>query len=134
MNRWLALSSAVLLLTGGTSAVVSKQSYAQGEDLAREICFLVSADDRREFQAALSRYNLRINNLYSSVRCNGYNLLQFAVTAEATEVGSLLARSLPSRMILERDHHGRTIFEWAETTGYDTSSVIQALRQRVPSI
>jgi|GEM_PF-1093359 len=134
MNRWLVLASAGWFAVNGVTAPVAKQTTLQGEELARQICFLISADDRREFQALINRSNLRLNNLFNSVRCNGYTLLQFAVTAEAVEVGSLLARSLPSRMIMEPDHNGRTIFQWAETTSYDSSQIIQALRQRLPSI
>lgn len=120
---------------GFTLAPVSRpiQSFG-GEELAKEICYSISADNRREFQNILDRNGLRIRNMYSAIKCNGYSILQFAVIAEATDTGMLLTRSLPARMILEENESGDSILDWAETTGYHNSPIIRAVRERLPQI
>ncbi|EGN75277.1 Protein of unknown function (DUF3718) [Idiomarina sp. A28L] len=120
---------------GFTSAPASRpvQSFG-GESVAKEICYSISADNRREFQNILDRNGLRIRNMYTAIKCNGYSLLQFAVIAEATDTGMLLTRSLPARMILEENENGDSILEWAETTGYHNSPIIRAVRERLPQI
>ncbi|RUO36196.1 hypothetical protein CWE13_10030 [Aliidiomarina shirensis] len=103
-----------------------------GENVAKDICYSISADNRREFQNILERNSLRIRNMYTAVKCNGYTLLQFAVIAEATDTGLLLTRSLPARMIFEKYENGDSILDWAETTGYHNSPIIHAVRERLP--
>lgn len=101
-----------------------------GENIGKDICYSISADNRREFQNIIDRHNLRIRGMYTAIRCNGLTLLQFAIIAEAADTGLLLTRNLPIRLILEHDDSGHTILEWAETTGYGNSAIIRAIRER----
>ncbi|RUO20383.1 hypothetical protein CWE08_07895 [Aliidiomarina iranensis] len=119
--------------TTAATALRYSQSFAS-ENIAKEICYSISADNRREFQNIIERNSLRIRNLYSAIKCNGYTLLQFAVIAEATDTGILLTRNLPSRVIFEKYENGDSILEWAETTGYDNSPIIRAVRERLSQI
>ncbi|WP_194757062.1 DUF3718 domain-containing protein [Aliidiomarina indica] len=130
----------VRLLTQGTASLIAivlvslfpmGKVAAQGEGIAEAICYEISSDNLRELSLIINRHNLRLRNLYSSVRCNGYSMLQFAITAEAEEVGRMLTRSLPPRMIKNDDVDGTPLLRWAETTGYGTSPVVQAVRERV---
>lgn len=122
-------------LNGDASLLAVSARAAQsfsGENIAKDICYSISADNRREFQNILDRNSLRIRNMYTAIKCNGLSLLQFAVIAEATDTGMLLTRSLPARMLLEENENGDSILEWAETTGYDNSPIIRAVRERLP--
>lgn len=158
MNRWLVVSitSIVSLLTSsvqcrvhaldganlyvnGASHQVQALGYFQpatlqqssaGQVVAKELCYSISADNRREFQNIIDRNSLRLRTMYNGVRCNGLSMLQFAVIAEATDTGMLMIRSLPTRMLLELEGNSGTIVEWAETTGYDNSPIIRAIRER----
>lgn len=111
------------------SQVVLYQGFV-GENIAKDICYSISADNRREFQNIIDRNNLRIRGMYPAIRCNGYTLLQFAIIAEAADTGLLIARNLPIRLILEHDEQNHSILEWAETTGYGNSPIIRAIRER----
>lgn len=147
MTRWLVFIAASLVsipsysqvsvghlhLHADDSSLTPFQRAAQsfsGESIAKEICYSISADNRREFENILNRNSLRIRGIFSAVKCNSYSLLQFAVIAEATDTGMLLTRSLPARVILAEDENGDSIIEWAETTGYHNSPIILAIRER----
>ncbi|RUO30158.1 DUF3718 domain-containing protein [Aliidiomarina sanyensis] len=129
VKGWIGLTAIVF-----ASLTPSSQSLAQGEDIARAICYEISSDNLRELSAIINRHNLRLRNLYSSVRCNGYSMLQFAITAEAEDVGRMLTRSLPARMIQNDDVDGVPLLRWADATGYNSSPIVEAVRRRLGEI
>lgn len=117
---------AAVALTAGLSVP------AQANDaIAEGLCTAISADDRQRLRTILSNHNVRIRNVFSSVRCNGYSMLQFAITAEASDVGELLIRQLPVRAIEEDTFEGKSVLEWAEQSGYANSSVVSVVRERL---
>ncbi|WP_185960781.1 DUF3718 domain-containing protein [Aliidiomarina halalkaliphila] len=130
----------VRLLTQGITGVIAVmlvsffplgKATAQGEGIAEAICFEISSDNLRELSTIINRHNLRLRNLYTSVRCNGYSMLQFAITAEAEDVGRMLTRSLPPRMIKNDEVDGVPLLRWAESTGYGSSPIVLAVRERI---
>ncbi|WP_165924715.1 DUF3718 domain-containing protein [Lysobacter sp. N42] len=99
--------------------------------IAESLCTAVSADDRQRFRTILDNHNVRLRNVYSGVRCNGYSMIQFAITAEAASVGELLIRQLPSRSIEEDTVNGVPVLEWAAQSGYSNSPVVSVVRERL---
>lgn len=117
-------------VVGALSLGISAPVQAS-EDVAEGLCSSISADDRQRFRTILHNYNLRIRNIYDGVRCNGYSMLQFAITAEAIQVGEMLSRQLPVRTIADDKVDGQPLIEWAEQAGYATSDVLQVVRERM---
>lgn len=101
------------------------------EEIARDVCSCISADDVRAFQRILDNHNLRLRGAYEAIRCNGYTLVQFAITAEAEDVGTLLARSLPTRALENDKVKGLHVVSWAERTGYGSSLIVRRIDERL---
>ncbi|RUO27919.1 hypothetical protein CWE12_13375 [Aliidiomarina sedimenti] len=122
----LALATIVCGLVMGTSI-----QTASANQVAEGICTAISADDRQRLRTILSNHNMRLRNIYSGVRCNGYSMLQFAITAEAAQVGEMITRQLPASAIEEDTVNGETMLNWAESSGYGSSAVVDAVRSRL---
>lgn len=116
----------------GISALGATHSVsAQAETIARAICYEISSDNVRQLTTIMNDYNLRLRSLHGAIRCNGYSMLQFAITAEAHETGRMLSRALPVHT-LENDHvDGVPLLQWADSSGYESSPIIQLIRQRI---
>lgn len=109
----------------------SVHSPAAASEIAEGICTAISADDRQRLRTILNNHNMRVRNIYNGVRCNGYSMLQFAITAEASQVGDLITRQLPASMIEEDTVNGESMLTWAESSGYSSSEVVAAVRSRL---
>src|SRR5690554_2449360 len=120
MKKFALAAVACGLVMGSTTSPVSANEVAEG------ICTAISADDRQRFRTILSNHNIRLRNIYSGVRCNGYSMLQFAITAEAAQVGELITRQLPASVIEGDTVDGQPVLNWAESSGYGSSSVLDA--------
>lgn len=107
------------------------QPVAQANEIAEGICTAISADDRQRLRTILSNHNTRVRSIYSGVRCNGYSMLQFAITAEAIQVGEMITRQLPASVIENDTVNGESLLEWAESSGYGSSAVIESVRSRI---
>ncbi|MCO4322620.1 DUF3718 domain-containing protein [Aliidiomarina quisquiliarum] len=99
--------------------------------VAEGLCSAVVADDRQRMRTILSNHNIRLRNVFTNVRCNGYSLLQFAITAEAIDVGEMLIRLLPTSAIEGDKINGESVIHWAEKAGYASSPVLAVVRERV---
>lgn len=109
----------------------SVHTPAAANEIAEGICTAISADDRQRLRTILSNHNMRVRNIYNGVRCNGYSMLQFAITAEAAQVGDLITRQLPASMIEEDTVNGEPVLAWAESSGYGSSEVVASVRSRL---
>lgn len=112
-------------------ATVSLAIPASANEIAEGICTAISADDRQRLRTILSNHNMRVRNIYTGVRCNGYSMLQFAITAEASQVGEMLTRQLPASMIENDTVNGLSVLDWAESSGYGSSEVLVSVRNRL---
>lgn len=99
--------------------------------VAEGLCSAIVADDRQRMRTILSNHNIRLRNVFTSVRCNGYSLLQFAITAEAIDVGEMLIRLLPTSAIESDKINGESVIHWAEKAGYGSSPVLAVVRERM---
>lgn len=121
---------AIAALAGGLLATTASTPVFANE-IAEGICTAISADDRQRLRTILSNHNMRVRNVYSGVRCNGYSMLQFAITAEAAQVGDMITRQLPASMIAEDTVNGVAMLEWAESSGFGSSEVVASVRSRL---
>lgn len=123
-----------LLLAAAVSGLAfasTSLSVAANDAIAEGLCTAISADDHQRLRTILSNHNMRLRNIYDSVRCNGYSMLQFAITAEAANVGDMITRQLPARAIEEDTVNGQPMLEWAESSGYASSPVVESVRARI---
>ena len=114
--------------------MMSVQSPVQASNaIAESVCSAISADDRQRLRTILDNHNVRVRNIYDGVRCNGFSMIQFAITAEAAAVGEFLVRQLPARAIEEDTVNGVSVLDWAEQSGYGDSAVLTIVRDRIAS-
>lgn len=121
---------AVAMLASGF-VTLGFPTFASANEIAEGICTAISADDRQRLRTILSNHNMRVRNIYTGVRCNGYSMLQFAITAEAAQVGEMLTRQLPPSMIENDTVNGVSMLDWAESSGYGSSEVLASVRSRL---
>ncbi|RUO24294.1 hypothetical protein CWE09_10475 [Aliidiomarina minuta] len=121
----MVVAASSVLLSATSLTAVANDSIAEG------LCTAISADDRQRLRTILSNHNMRVRNIYTSIRCNNYSMLQFAITAEAEQVGEMLTRQLPASVIDDDTVNGEHILSWAESTGYGSSAVVAAVRNRI---
>ncbi|RAJ94960.1 DUF3718 domain-containing protein [Aliidiomarina maris] len=114
-----------------TLAVANIYTPVAANEIAEGICTAISADDRQRLRTILSNHNMRVRNVFTGIRCNGYSMLQFAITAEAAQVGDMITRQLPASMIAQDTVNGVPVLEWAESSGYASSDVVAAVRTRL---
>lgn len=125
MKKLALVAIACGLVMGTSIPTASANAVAEG------LCTAISADDRQRLRTILSNHNMRLRNIYSGVRCNGYSMLQFAITAEAAQVGEMITRQLPASAIEDDTVNGETMLNWAESSGYGSSAVVDAVRSRL---
>src|SRR5690554_8227465 len=101
------------------------------DNVAEKLCSSIVADDRQRMRTILSNHNIRLRNVFSGVRCNDYSMLQFAITAEAIDVGEMLIRLRPVSTIENDKVNGEGVIQWAEKAGYGTSLVLALVRKRL---
>ncbi|RUO40055.1 hypothetical protein CWE15_07870 [Aliidiomarina taiwanensis] len=115
-----------------TSAVFAAPAKAvENELIAKSLCRAIMSDDRSYLRDIITKHKLRLPNVFTAVRCNGYSMLQFAITAEALDVGEMLIRRVPLSVLEADKVDGESVDEWAEKAGYGSSPVIAIVRQRL---
>ncbi|CUS48255.1 MAG: protein of unknown function DUF3718 [Idiomarinaceae bacterium HL-53] len=123
-----------VVVTAAFIGMMSVQSTVQASNaIAESVCSAISADDRQRLRTILDNHNVRVRNIYDGVRCNGFSMIQFAITAEAAAVGEFLVRQLPARAIEEDTVNGVSVLDWAEQSGYGDSAVLTIVRDRIAS-
>jgi hypothetical protein len=68
-------------------------------NLAQNLCEYVAADDKKRFRSRLKTERIKIRSIFSEVRCNGKNLLLFAATSKAENVGEMIIKKLPKKIL-----------------------------------
>lgn len=122
---------ALTVVAGSLALGMTHTSAMANDSIAEGLCTAISADDRQRLRTILNNNNMRVRNIYSGVRCNGYSMLQFAITAEAEQVGELITRQLPASVIEQDTVNGESMLDWAQSSGYGSSAVVAAVRARL---
>lgn len=82
-------------------SVISTKGYAF--DLSQNICEYIAADDKTRLRKLLKTNRLKIRTLYDDIKCNGDNILIFAATRNAKDVGELIIKKLPKSVLSENE-------------------------------
>ena len=114
-----------------SSVFATPAKAVESELIAKNLCRAVMSDDRSYLREIITKHKLRLPNVFTAVRCNGYSMLQFAITAEALDVGEMLIRRVPLSVLEADKVNGKRVDEWAEKAGYGSSPVIAIVRERL---
>lgn len=73
---------------------------SSANNLARNICEYVAADDKKRLRSFLKTQRIKIRSIFGDVTCNGQNLLIFAATRKSEEVGEMIIKKLPKKTLV----------------------------------
>lgn len=96
------------------------------DQLAASMCGYIKDDNRNQLRKTLTDNKLNLRNIYDSIKCNGENMLQFAIRSDAYESGTFIIKQMPAKTLAEFDYDG-----WATSNGFGASSLVNEIRARI---
>lgn len=89
-----------LLLVSLVSAVSSYVPQASAEDnLSLRVCEYVSINDKSRLKGFLKSNKLKIRTIFDNILCNNQNLLEFAASSNALDIGEYMIGQLPVSIV-----------------------------------
>jgi len=87
-------------------------------NLSQTICEYIAADDKKRLRKLQKTNKFKFRKIFKDVRCNNDNILIFAAKRNANEVGELLIKKLPKKVLTEQmselESHSATLAEIAK--------------------
>ena len=84
-----------------TAVSYAPQSLAFNDSMSLRICEYVSINDKKRLRKFLKTNKVKIRGIFDKIVCNNQNLLQFAATSNALDVGEYLIGKLPVKTVKE---------------------------------
>lgn len=84
-----------------TALSYAPQSLAYEDSMSLRICEYVSINDKKRLRKYLKSSKLKIRSIFGSVECNGKNMLVFAASSNALDVGEYVIGKLPVKTVSE---------------------------------
>ena len=84
-----------------TAVSFTPQSVAFDDSMSLRICEYVSINDKKRLRSYFKSNKLKIRNIFEDIKCNGDNLLVFAATSNALDVGEYIIGKLPVKIVKE---------------------------------
>jgi len=82
-----------------TAISYTPHSLAFEDSISLRICEYVSINDKKRLRKFLKSKDLKIRALFDNIQCNSKNLLEFAATSNALDVGEYLIGKLPVKTV-----------------------------------
>ncbi|MFD2167928.1 DUF3718 domain-containing protein [Thalassotalea euphylliae] len=89
----------IYILLAIAMAVVSLPAHS--DKLALSTCEYIAADDKKRLRSLLKQNRMKIKTLHKMVFCNNQTILLFADTRQAKDVGELIIKKLPKKVVAE---------------------------------
>jgi hypothetical protein len=72
---------------------------ASANNIAQNLCEYVAANDKKRLRSLLKTQRIKLRSIFEDVACNGKNLLLFAAASNSNEVGEMIIKKLPKKML-----------------------------------
>ncbi len=69
------------------------------ENMSRNICEYVAADDKKRLRSFLKSKRIKLRSIFSDLQCNKMNILIFADSSKSENVGGMLIKKLPKKIV-----------------------------------
>ena len=76
-------------------------TFANQDSMSLRICEYVSINDKKRLRKYLKSSNVNVRTIFEKVQCNGENLLMFAATSNALDIGEYLIGKLSVKTVSE---------------------------------
>jgi hypothetical protein len=84
-----------------TALSYAPQSLAFDDSMSLRICEYVSINDKKRLRKYLKSSKLKIRSIFDNIQCNGKNILVFAASSNALDVGEYIIGKLPVKAVTE---------------------------------
>ena len=85
----------IFLITSIVAASFSFSPASHAENsLSLRVCEYISVNDNKRLRKVIKQNRLKIRSIYGDIQCNGMNILEFAATSNALDVGEMLIKKL----------------------------------------
>ncbi|PCI59372.1 MAG: hypothetical protein COB35_11600 [Gammaproteobacteria bacterium] len=89
----------LLIATLFASAFAMTPTVRAADAISLRICEYVSVNDKKRLRSFLKSNKLKLRNIFKNIRCNDQNLLVFAASSNALDVGELLIGKLSKKIV-----------------------------------
>jgi hypothetical protein len=72
---------------------------ASANNIAKDLCEYVAADDKKRLRSLLKTQRIKLRSIFHDVACNGQNLLIFAASSNSDNVGEMIIKKLPKKIL-----------------------------------
>jgi len=91
----------LLIATLLSSTFAMTPTVHAADSVSLRICEYVAINDKKRLRSFLKSHKLEIRNIFKNIQCNGQNLLIFAATSNALDVGELMISKLSKKIAAE---------------------------------
>ena len=120
-----AVISALTLVAALSSVSFSQTAQAAGAEALNGICENVAADNKSRFRKKLKESGLKLRNVYEGISCGGQNLVRYAMSSKAENVGSYIVKRMPASHFAASGD-----LDWANASGHAASSIATSIASR----
>ncbi|MDN4503566.1 DUF3718 domain-containing protein [Alteromonadaceae bacterium BrNp21-10] len=125
----------LLTIAAFATALTSPLSYADINSDLENICTIVKNNDkgelRKKMRSVNKEYNVRLGDIYSGVSCGGASLIRYSMQNDAADVGEYMIKKMSKKDLAAAEKDGVALQQWAETNGFISTSIGQALVSRL---
>lgn len=122
MNKKIVAVIVILLIS------VSMSYKAQAASSLDSICLYIADDDKNRLRKMIKTSRSKVKNLYKDIKCNGMNILRFAMKRKADKSGAFMVKKISISLLKK----GGDI-AWASENGLADSVTAQAINKRIGS-
>ena len=109
-------------------------AQSTASDAMINVCNIVKIDDIYLFRKRVNRFysetNLKLNNYYQDIYCEGDSLIRTAILNNAIKTGALIVKKLPRSELIKSEKDGKTILDWVLQKNIDNSKIIDLIKLR----
>lgn len=90
-----------MLVLSALSMLSFSNVAAADEQLFQTICATIKSNDKNMLRKTMDSQKLKIRNVFEGLKCNGQDMIQFAVANNAHDVAIMIIKQLPKQVITE---------------------------------
>ena len=88
-----------LLIISVITAAISYAPPSKADNMSLRICEYVSVNDKTRLRSFLKSKKLKVRSIFKDIQCNRQNLLEFAASSNALDVGEFIINKLPVKIV-----------------------------------
>lgn len=88
-----------LLIASIITATVTFAPVTKAENISLRICEYVAANDKNRLRSYLKQKRIKVRKVFKDLECNGKNLLIFAASNKALEVGEFIIGKISAKEV-----------------------------------